>query len=312
MHPLRSLLWISLSVALAGCVSKSERNLDSYRAHVTEVTAALQAQGDADSLATAALLASSASVDRSQELMARAVDLAPGRADLAWLHIALCQPWSHCDTAPLEVRLRAIDPANGASWLGAVERAAASGNDPERAQAFAALAGAERVDFYWVPTLGFAVHAIDRTHRWPRSLAVVDVMGKLPAETIPHYEYLAKPCKGDALADAGQLAAWRGIARALMHGDTFLSEMIGISIAKRAWAEDPGELERLLKIERTEKYRMKAWAELSPRAAADDELANACMEGTGTLTSEQQVATDRLTRARLPLNPPTGTPLPSP
>ena len=58
----------------------------------------------------------------------------------------------------------------------------------------------------------------------------------------------------------------RGVAKALQNGDTYLTAMIGVSIAKRVWPEDSPEWKAAAEQRRVYDYRSKLYQKLEQRA----------------------------------------------
>src|SRR5215469_4920893 len=114
-----------LALLITACASEGSRQrLPSERTlHRTEI--ALNATGDADSLAAAAELGdwSTESNTRRLTLLTRAVALSPNRVDLVWLQLDACAQIRTCDPTPISATLHALDPENGASWAPLLNRA---------------------------------------------------------------------------------------------------------------------------------------------------------------------------------------------
>src|ERR1700759_1808204 len=96
---------------------------DRYSTWRSEAVRLLAARPDANSVATAAALsftsnfASPSTSATALQLVARAGDLAPNNASIAWLHLQLCANSPSCDTRDAATVLRWVDPDNGAAWL---------------------------------------------------------------------------------------------------------------------------------------------------------------------------------------------------
>lgn len=73
------------------------------------------------------------------------------------------------------------------------------------------------------------------------SEVVVAVIGVLATQAIPAYQSVSNACKGDRLMQADVLGLCHGVARACENGDTLITEMIGVTIAKRVWPPDSPE-----------------------------------------------------------------------
>jgi hypothetical protein len=146
---LSSLVFLS-AFLLQGCAISADARTERMDQRFEAGAAVLEHRADADSLAAAALLRSAQTKpEPAINLMTRAVAAAPQRADLAWLTIQLCQRVSTCHSEPEELRLRTLDPSNGAGWLIALARADASKADAAKMTVLTALGRTERVDVYW-------------------------------------------------------------------------------------------------------------------------------------------------------------------
>ena len=266
---------------------------------------ALEAQGDADSLAAAALIGVRVSPVRSLDLIARAAAQAPNRADLAWLDVSLCRAVSDCNPTPLEAQLRTIDPTNGAGWLGPLGRAVERNDGEERVRALSSLGRSERFNLYWISSIRQASLAIERLHRWSATESVVSTIGAMAAAALPAYENASQSCKGEALEQSEVLATCRGIARSLMRGDTVVAELMGIAIGKRVWAADSEEGLRIRELERVQRYRMTAREKLVLRQSFTNEWAKRYLEIAATVATEQELAVAELLRAGVPVDPTT-------
>jgi len=55
------------------------------------------------------------------------------------------------------------------------------------------------------------------------------------------------------------IEACRGVAGAFERGDTYITEMIGVAIAKRVWPEDSPEWKAAAEVRRVFEYRSKFW-----------------------------------------------------
>jgi hypothetical protein len=250
---------------LQGCATstdvRSARMDQRFRAAAT----ILERQTEADSLAAAALLRSSeGKSERAVDLMTSAMTAAPERADLVWLTIQLCQRVSSCDSEPKEAWLRSLDASNGAGWLKELLRASASKDEAAIGAALTALSHTEHFDVYWTVLIAHLTPPIAATREVPLREAIVDVIGILAAQALPIYQVVSKLCKDDGLSDADVIADCRGIALTFERGDTYITEMVGVTIAKRVWPADSAEWREATEAKRIYQYR----SALSLRSAA--------------------------------------------
>jgi hypothetical protein len=226
---------------------------------------ALTQRTDADSLAAAALLNVSERRDQSLPLIARAIAAAPDRADLHWLQAQLCRQFPPCDPEPIERRLRELDPTNGAGWFGALSRASTSENDAAREAALAAIGHSERVDIYWTTLIAALTRAAANSKKLSLEESETAIIGVLAAEAIPAYHYASDACKGEHLQRTETLDSCRGLATAFQRGDSYLTEMIGVAIAKHVWQQDSPEWKAAAEARRVYEYRSKFSAKLDFR-----------------------------------------------
>jgi hypothetical protein len=229
--------------------------------HFNQALTQLEQSTDADSLAAAAVLSRFTQPrpheDAVYALLVRAVAAAPQRADLAWLSIGVCRDVPACDPEPEVDRLRALDPSNGAGWLNAVARANAADDEAAKIAALSQLARAERVDVYWTTLIVHLTRALVATHEVPLKQALVDVIGIVDPQALPNYMPTLSLCKGERLNNDEVLQDCRRVALAFERGDTFITEMIGLAIARRAWPADSPEWKAAEEETRVARYRMR-------------------------------------------------------
>jgi hypothetical protein len=68
------------------------------------------------------------------------------------------------------------------------------------------------------------------------------------------------------LQQPGVIETCRGIAKAFRNGDNYLTEMLGVAITKRVWAEDSPEWKAAAEERRAYDYRSKLYSKLESRA----------------------------------------------
>jgi hypothetical protein len=256
---------ILLTAGTAACASSDARIAKEQR-RTDRTIAALAQMDDADSLAAAGLLSIGNRSDRSILFLARATAASPDRADLLWLRAMRCAQLPPCDPAPIERRLRELDPTNGAGWWAAMARSGAA-HDAEGANAaLAAISDSERVDIYWTTLIAHLSRAVAKTKKMSLEKSEVAVIGLLAAEAIPPYQFITTSCKGDRLQQPSVTEICRGVAKALQNGDNYVTEMIGVVIAKRVWPEDSPEWKAAAEQRRVYDYRSKLYVKLESRA----------------------------------------------
>jgi hypothetical protein len=259
----RSSLVLASLMLLIGCASAPKTATGKTELHIKAAVALLTKAPDADSLAAAALLNLEGRPERAWPLIERAVAKAPERPDLVWLQIEICQATQHCDSAPLEERLRILDSANGFGWMGALTRASAAKEDAASLAALAAIGRSERFDIYWTSLNARLALAAIRTKKLSFLEAQQTVVGGLVSRILPAYGVLTAACKSDRLSEAAVLAACRGVANSLQHGDTYLTEMIGVQIAQSSWPENAPEWQAAARERKVYEYASSRWAKVS-------------------------------------------------
>jgi hypothetical protein len=239
----------------------------------------LGSRTDADSLASASLLNVVKDRDRSLRQIEKATAEAPERPDLVWLQIQFCQAEPACDPEPMEERLRSLDVGNGAGWMGALTRASKANDEHAKSAALAAISRSERLDVYWTTLVARLSRAAAKTKAVSLAQAEVSVIGILAAQAIPAYQVLSNACKGERLKRDDVLEVCRGVANALQHGDTYLTEMMGVSIAKRVWPENSRKWEEAMEARRSWEYRANFLRESDAwNAAQTDEYLTLCAQ----------------------------------
>ena len=81
---------------------------------------------------------------------------------------------------------------------------------------------------------------------------------------IPAYAPVSQTCKGDLLRLDDIREACRGVANAFENGDTVITEMIGVAIAKRVWPEGSPEWVSATDRRRVYEYRSRLLRSVDP------------------------------------------------
>ncbi|HLJ38155.1 MAG TPA: hypothetical protein VKT54_07080, partial [Steroidobacteraceae bacterium] len=151
-------------LALVACAHARGDGTDAdvFRAQRTRQVEVLVAHPTPTNLAAAALLAWPGDLNggRPLELIAQAEALAPQRAELAWVHLAICVRLKCEAKEQLEGHLQEIDPDNGFVWVADLEHAQSSGSQVAVTAAIARIAASPRMTFYWNPLEVMMVDAL--------------------------------------------------------------------------------------------------------------------------------------------------------
>jgi hypothetical protein len=280
---MRNLVITAIGVAglacLLSCASSPDAQEAKAQTHIERAASVLASSSDADSLAAAGLVKLANNLDQSLYLIDRAIAVAPERPDLVWLQIQICRRVPPCDPEPSERQLRTLDVQNGAGWMGELVRANAAKDVEATAAALAAISQSEYIDIYWTTLIARLSRAIAETKAASLSEATTFVIGYLAADAIPAYRVASNACDGERLQHAEVVGVCRGVAKAFERGDTYITEMIGIRIAQRVWAENSPEWKEAHEARRVFEFRSKAFADTDAWTAAHtDEYLRLCAE----------------------------------
>jgi hypothetical protein len=274
----------------------------------------LTALGTADSLATAAVLKQfGAETDAgSYALVARAVELAPGRGDLAWLAVRLCNIAADCDPAVPEQHLHAVDPANGVALMSALTRAQAKNDASAIDSTLAAIGKSGRFYVYFDPLVAATAPELARVRhrgsggpsRKELSRATVEMIGVIAASVLPPLQAFASSCKGMALQVEGRLERCQRAGRAFEHADTFIVEGLGLSLQQRLWPADSVEGRAVTVKRRVFQYRLEQYSLLGISASNFAEFPTDVVDVFRTHEREQDAALVYFSKAGIPADPP--------
>jgi hypothetical protein len=270
---------IALLPSISSCATSRDAQAEKAEERWEHAADLLGNRTDADSLAAAGLLDSVKRRNRSLVLVARATANAPQRSDLLWLHIEICQAAPACDPEPLERRLKTLDATNGAAWMGALSRANKANDEQAKSAALAAISRSERLDIYWTTLVARLSRATAKTKALSLTESEISVIGILAAQAIPAYQVISNACRGEHLMHDDRVAVCHGVANSLLYGDTYITEMIGVAIAKRVWPENSPQWTEATDARRAWDYRAgylshaDAW-----NAAHTDEYLNLCAQ----------------------------------
>jgi hypothetical protein len=290
------------ALVLGGCAARDLGQQATFENRVARTEAALIAAGDPDSLQAAALLGDGDPAQRLR-LIERAATAAPARPDIVWWQLQLCLRVADCDPQPIEARLHALDPGNGATWSAALERSARLKDAAALQATLAAISNSERFSVYWNASIVHTANAVIRTRAMEPKSAFVRAIGAAAAQTIP-YRRMTDFCRGRTLQQAADLATCRRLAAVLRRGDTYLTEMVGLFLARRVWPERSTEYLAAVDERRVAQYRTRADDRLTTRRGLDNAWVQSRLELLATHDTEQDVVLADLTRAGLNPDPP--------
>jgi hypothetical protein len=295
-----SLLMGLATILCYGCAADGVRQQSTYVREIQRTEQLLIAAGDADSLAAAAMLSVGPTFDPAQRLTlsARAVSKAPDRPDLVWLNLRLCTQVDTCNPEPLEAQLRALDPDNGAAWFDSIGRAGRRNDVVVVRKDLAAIATSRRFDMYWNATIVHITNAIVKTHTMDLPTALIATIGMASGTTVPAYQTILNACKGDPLQDPDVLSTCRQVSTVMRGGDTYMTEMVGIAIAKRAWPEGSPTYVDAISARRVAHYRIDAEGKISLRRFLFPGFAAKRLQLMTEKTTEQEVILAEILNAK--------------
>jgi hypothetical protein len=271
--------------------------------------------GTADSLATAAVLKQfgAETDDGSYALVARAVGLAPGRGDLAWLAVRFCNIAADCDPAVPEQHLHAVDPGNGVVLMGALTRAQSKNDASAIDSTLDAIGNSERFHVYFDPLVAATAPELARVghsgsgppSRKELARATVEMIGVIAASVLPPSPAFSSSCKGMPLQEVdGRLERCQRAARAFEHADTFIVEGLGLSLQQRLWPIDSAEGRAVTAKRRVFQYRLEEYSRLGISASNFAEFPTDVVDVFRTHDREQDAALVYFAKAGIPADPP--------
>jgi hypothetical protein len=298
-------LFAGAALVLARYASAAD-DTDPAELQTERVAHALSEHQDADSRAAAALLRVAQSRKTvSLALLDSAAQAAPDRADIAWLHLQACVALEDCDPRPLEDQFRNLDPGNAVASFGSLSRATLAGDEAAIDQSLAAIAHARYARLYWTTLQSRLAPVLAGTREITSSDAIVRVIGALAVVAIPSFKSISEGCKGAVLDRDERRDVCRAVSGTLQRSDTYLVEMIGISIALRAWPPDSTEHRAALEARRVCEYRMHVVNDIDAHRPAFAR-ADSYLRQLGKSSGEQDLFVAQIIAARRGPNPPDG------
>jgi len=304
--------------AVPWCFAAPDRaaDLDSFKSDRGAQISRLVRKGTPDSLAAAALLKQfgEETDTGAYSLVARAVQLAPDRRDLAWLAIRLCASAPDCDPVNPEAHLRDIDPRNAVGFMGDLARSQRKNDVAGVDAALTSIGQSERTYVYYNPLvvatateLLAAGHPVSQTSaRIQTSQATVEMIGVIAASVLPPFQSFSLSCKDLALQAEGRLEKCRQAAKVFERADTFLVEGAGLSLQQRLWPLDSAEGKAITARRRTFQYRLEEYSRLDVSSFSLSEVPADLLKTMRGNAREQDTALVYFGRAKVPVEPPEG------
>jgi hypothetical protein len=314
------LLVLPVLLALAGRGAYAEpgrgtTDLDQFEAERDAAIERLIAKGTAESLAAAAALKQfgQETDNGAYPLVARAVQLAPGRRDLAWLAVRLCGSAADCDDAAPEKYLREVDPGNGVGFTGALTRAQRKNDAAAVDAALTSIGNSERFYVYFNPLVAATATELAAVqHHGPgkpagkeMAKAAVHMIGVIAASVLPPSQSFTFSCKGMVLEQIpGRLERCKRAAEAFSRADTFIVEGLGLSLQQKLWPMDSPQGRAISAKRRVFQYRLEEYSKLSISSSKVDEIPRDVVEVFRGHEREQEAALVYFARGGVPADPP--------
>jgi len=245
-----------------------------FQAWRNEAVRALAARPDANSQATAAALsftnsyAVPSAAPAALQLIARAGELAPQNAAIAWLHLQLCAATPSCDSREVAIVLRWVDPDNGAAWLSQLSTAQKDKDTIEVDRVLADMARGTRFDLYYNQLMVLMFDALSGVRReLPGGVVASDtakltaLAGVANAEIVPPLSPLIDSCRESTPLSERRDDCLK-LAKIMQRGDTVIVQMVGFSIEKRLLPPDSKEARNLAERRRLLEWRLNTAGKL--------------------------------------------------
>ncbi len=272
--------------------------------------------GGADALAAAALLKQmGADTDTgAYALSAHAVQLAPQRAELAWLAVRMCDTSDSCDARQSEQHLRAVDPSNAAGWIGELGRAQ-RGNDPLAIDAaLDAIGRAQAFRVYFEPLvvattaqlIAIRASGEQMPSATARASMTMTMIGVVAGAVLPGTRIFSYSCEGYELQVKGRRARCQSAARVIERSDAYIVEGLGLSLQQKLWQESSPEYATISERRRVFQYRLEQYNQLPVSSSRPAEFPPDYLDVARQHAREQDVALVYLERARIAPQPPPG------
>jgi hypothetical protein len=320
-----SLSWLILASALSvnsADAAAPKAEADNYSAWRATAARALEARGDARSLAAAAALTFVGPPSRSRadtakaaaaalELAVRASELEPNDPATAWLRLKLCSDTPGCDIRDAATTMRWIDADNGAAWLPTLAGAQKDKDTVQVDRVLADMAEGTRFDLYGNRYAVIMYDGLQRVRtRLPANYLKSDLtrlteaMDIANTAVIPSFSPLINACREAATMERRE--ACLTLSKTMQKADAVIAQLVGFAIEKRLTPADSKEM-RLI----AERRRLLEWR-VSSANISDTPLlpwlrsarARSRLAKMRAMPREEDVCISLLKEHGMPLDPP--------
>jgi hypothetical protein len=231
------------------------------------------------------------------QLVKSAADKAPQRRDIAWLYSQLCAQASGCQPESAESRLARADPGNAAAWLGPLSRARLRQDLAAENEILEAMSRGERFDIYWnslISKMAVAASADTAAHLGPTTPDLIttnlnDAIGWMSAVALPRFAPLTESCSTTRAAHPTIAAQCTKIAAALMRGDSYIAESVGLGILERLAPPNSQQASRIAQQIRRARYQRDTAGQIIASQIEHDRFSREMIKLMSTLKREQEV-----------------------
>lgn len=241
------LMMFSSGALMAREAAQADARAAAHAAWMDEGVTTLSAMPDTDALVTAGVLAGQLpnAQARSLDLLDRAVASAPQATDIGLLDITACAAQPGCDALKREARMRHIAPHNGMFWIVALHDASTRADQARIDAVLARMAQSTSFDMHFTSMGRRLLAGLKRMppapdmRGTPHDVARLVQAGNLvTAFAMPPMQDLVEACKPVAPTSAVRRKACRAIATSLRHGDSLVTNMIGLRLQEWTAAND--------------------------------------------------------------------------
>jgi len=301
---------------------------DRYPAWRAAAAQALIARADARSLATAAALSfaapsrlkaqdSAAARFAAVELAARASDLDPQNASIAWLRLQLCAATPACDVRDAATTMRWIDADNAAVWMATLAIAQKDRDVVEIDRVLADMAQGSRFDVYVNRLVVLVFDALKQVAASlpagyvPSDLSrLSEAMAITATELVPSFAPLLAACRDPGAGERRENCL--KLSKTMQHADAVAAQMAGFTLERRLAPPDSKESRAVAERRRVLEWRIASASQhdvaLFPWSA--NGRARARIAEMRFAPREEDVDIAILRKRRLPLEPPREQPVP--
>lgn len=296
-------------LALAGGCGAQPERIEAKSAQPVVAKSAAE-----DALLVQAMLRRSADPGSPQGLEAaqQAAQRAPGRKDIAWLHMQFCQQVFGCNSAELETRLRKLDPDNGNAWLGALARAQQQNDTLVQDKILDELSRSKHFNIYWNTLIAKTAVALSsqiappadpKKPAEPLTQSLNQAVDWASSVAVESFQPLAEICGAARIMKGSVAQRCAQIAAALQRSDTYIAEGIGLGIAQRVTSAGTPSAQKVNARIDTSRYQRDAAGQIMEAQLEREKFTRELVHLMVSLPREQDVFIAVLRWAGQPLEP---------